>query len=163
MTWLSVKFEHLCKVYTRKWLTMRKTECKDDDMKTLCNKFQLEQKAVPQALGAMFMYAHSHVTVSIEKYRNMSQVQMHTLHREERRLNKARECGEDVWSGDEVAHVHLNAGAEPEAGEQNVHQMERPTAHNRHVDTPATPLFATVQDTGSRVHMGSARHRRRRM
>ena len=69
MLWIVAKFEHVCKVFTRNWLTQQGVSYQENNtVREMCQDFQ-KKTAEVQGLYNAFSHAHSHVMLSIRIYK----------------------------------------------------------------------------------------------
>jgi hypothetical protein len=81
MLWLIAKIEHVCKVYTKHWLTAQGSAYQEEKtVQDICNDFQAQNDTI-EAMYAAFSHGVVHVTNSIETYKNTEEFELYSRKR----------------------------------------------------------------------------------
>lgn len=71
MLWVITKIEHMCKVFTRRWVSNLPAEqLREMTVHDMCRKFQDENR-IGRALHGIFCHAYDHVMNSLENYKKV--------------------------------------------------------------------------------------------
>ena len=92
MLWVVAKFEHICKVFTRSWLSQRGTSYQETrSIQEICQDFS-KKKAELHSLFKSFDYAHRHVVKSIQVHKNKSEFEISLSSKKTKTINDSNSC-----------------------------------------------------------------------